>query len=155
MSSWRVGSGAQLPTLPGTLHARQVPVQALVQQTPSTQVPLRHSLEAAQVRPASFFGRQRPDSQRFPALQSTSAAQVALHAPRPSQVLRPHSPAESVPAAVGVHPPTSPGTLQATQAPSQALLQQTPSTQKPLAQSVFTAQVRPLPFGPAHAPPEQ
>jgi hypothetical protein len=126
-----------------------------LQQTPSTQKLLRHSLEAAQVRPASFFGRQRPDSQRLPALQSASAAQVVLQAPRPSQVLRPHSPAASVPAEVGVQPPTSPGTLQATQAPSHALLQQTPSTQKPEAQSVLTLQVRPLPFGPAHPPPEQ
>ena len=37
--------GAQLPSLPGRLQARQVPLQTSPQQTPSAQVPLAHWLE--------------------------------------------------------------------------------------------------------------
>jgi hypothetical protein len=36
------GMLAQVPTDPERLHAWQVPLQALLQQTPSTQLPLRH-----------------------------------------------------------------------------------------------------------------
>ena len=37
------GTGAHMPALPGTSHFWQVPLQALLQQTPSTQKPLPHS----------------------------------------------------------------------------------------------------------------
>ena len=49
---------AQAPTLPPRLQAWQVPLQALLQQTPSTQLPLWHSLAAPQEAPADFLDTQ-------------------------------------------------------------------------------------------------
>jgi hypothetical protein len=52
----------QLPSLPGTLQLWQVPVQALLQQRPSTQRLLPHSLAAPQVPPFGFlFMAQAPE----------------------------------------------------------------------------------------------
>ena len=41
--------------LPATLQARQAPLQALLQQTPSTQKPLMHSSWQPQTCPIGFF----------------------------------------------------------------------------------------------------
>lgn len=52
--------GPQSPSIPPPFfaaeHAWHAPVQALLQQTPSTQLPVVHSLPAVQVAPLVFFG---------------------------------------------------------------------------------------------------
>ena len=48
------------PSEPATLQAWHWPPQAWLQQTPSTQLPLLHWLEAPQARPSAFFGTQAP-----------------------------------------------------------------------------------------------
>jgi hypothetical protein len=63
----------------------------------------------------------------------------------------------SVPAMTGPHAPSAPAPFraaeQAWQRPVQAVLQQTSSTQKPVAQSLPSVQGPPLPAGITHAPP--
>jgi hypothetical protein len=59
----------------------------------------------------------------------------------------------SLPATALVQLPAAPGALHCWQPPAQALLQQTPSTQKPLAQVAFMAQV--VPSGAAQTLPRQ
>jgi hypothetical protein len=49
------GTGLQVPLLLATLHAWQVPLQALLQQTSSTQKPLPHSSLQAQPTPSLFL----------------------------------------------------------------------------------------------------
>jgi hypothetical protein len=49
------GTGAQVPVEPVRLHATQVPVQAVSQQTPLAQLPDVHSEPAPQVVPLDFF----------------------------------------------------------------------------------------------------
>jgi hypothetical protein len=74
----------QLPSLPATLQAWQVVVQLLVvQQTPSTQLPLMHSLPPPQAMPGPFFGPQVPPEQKSPPMQSVSALQLFLQAVAP------------------------------------------------------------------------
>jgi hypothetical protein len=53
------GTGAQVPTLPATLHDRHEPEQSLLQHTPSTQNEDEHSLARVQDAPFSFLGVQR------------------------------------------------------------------------------------------------
>jgi hypothetical protein len=48
----------QVPTEPVTLQALQDPPQAVLQQTPSTQLPDEHSLEAVHVELLAFLGTQ-------------------------------------------------------------------------------------------------
>jgi hypothetical protein len=59
---------------------RQLPVQAVAQQTPSAQVPLAHSLPAAQGWP-SAFGPQLPFTQVCPSTQSPSLVHWLTQAP--------------------------------------------------------------------------
>jgi hypothetical protein len=69
----------QLPAWPATLQAWQVPQLALVQQTPSTQLLLSHSVPAAQAWP----GRLRPHApsvQNLPGAQSELLAQTVTQA---------------------------------------------------------------------------
>ena len=47
-----VAIGLQVPTFPATLQASHESPQAVLQQTPSTQLPLSHSLAAEQVAPS-------------------------------------------------------------------------------------------------------
>jgi hypothetical protein len=47
-------TGEQVPTLPGTLQESQAPLHAVSQQTPSTQLPLRHWLEEVHATGPSF-----------------------------------------------------------------------------------------------------
>ncbi len=54
-----VPTGEQVPT-PFRLHARQVPHEPVVQQTPSTQLLLEHSWVAPQVAPLPLRGTQLP-----------------------------------------------------------------------------------------------
>jgi hypothetical protein len=48
-------TGLHVPTLPARLQASHEPPQAVLQHTPSTQLPLPHSLAAVQVAPLAFF----------------------------------------------------------------------------------------------------
>jgi hypothetical protein len=91
------------PAWPETLHALQVPQLADEQQTPSTQLPLPHSVPMAQSWP-SRLRPQEPLLQTLPGEQSVSTAQTAtqavplqakgtqlcvvagLHVPAPSQL---------------------------------------------------------------------
>jgi hypothetical protein len=52
--------GLHVPTFPATSHASQAPVQAELQHTPSTQLPLRHWLLAVHARPLDGFGTHAP-----------------------------------------------------------------------------------------------
>jgi hypothetical protein len=49
---------AQVPTEPVTLHASQPPPHAVLQQTPSTQLPERHWLFEVHVGPFASFATQ-------------------------------------------------------------------------------------------------
>ena len=61
--SWPLGTARQVPAEPETLQAKQVSVQALPQQTPSTQNPVVHMARAAAGNPAASLAAQRPASQ--------------------------------------------------------------------------------------------
>jgi hypothetical protein len=50
----------QTPTEPGTSQAWHWPPQALLQQTPSTQLPLTHEFEAVHAPPSAIFGTHAP-----------------------------------------------------------------------------------------------
>jgi hypothetical protein len=116
---------------PPPVHAWHVPHTLAVQQRPSTHDPDAHSAPAAQVCPGVFL-----------------QAPVASHVIVPVQVL-------SVADLTGEHVPGVAVRLQATQAPAQASLQQTPSTQLPLPHSSTAAHVMPLPFFATHTPARQ
>ncbi|MEN9797934.1 MAG: hypothetical protein RL653_1630 [Pseudomonadota bacterium] len=140
-----------VPTLPGTLQAWHVAVQAPLQQTPSTQWPELHWLAAVQLCPTTRFGSHAPALQWLPALQSASEPQGFAQAPVPLQCASPHSPAGSVPAGLGVQVPMLPGALHTWHVPPQAALQHTPSTQCPELHSLAAAHPCPTPFFAVHA----
>ena len=70
------GTGLQAPALPVTLHDAQDAQLADEQQTPSTQLPLAHSVPAAQTCPRRFKP-QEPLLQTVPVTQSASLEQAA------------------------------------------------------------------------------
>ena len=53
-------TATQVPTEPETSQAWHCPPQALLQHTPSTQLPLPHWLDAVQAPPLPFFGTHAP-----------------------------------------------------------------------------------------------
>jgi hypothetical protein len=53
-------TGPHVPMLPATLQASQAPPHAVLQQTPSTQLPLPHWLLAVQEVALVFLGTQAP-----------------------------------------------------------------------------------------------
>jgi hypothetical protein len=108
-SSVNLGTGAQVPSEPGSPHDWQVPQVAPPQQTPSTQFPDAHSLENAHAFPRTL-----------------------RHAPAPSQIESPLQ-LSSVAFLIGEQVPTLPVSAQPSQDPPHARSQQTPSTQKPVA----------------------
>ena len=69
----------QVPTLPGTAHDLQVPVQVPPQQTPCSQKPELHSPAPPQVAPIGFLP-QLPEMQVFGLVQSAFVVQVVRHA---------------------------------------------------------------------------
>jgi hypothetical protein len=75
-------------------------------------------------------------------------SQVLPHVPEPAQFFRDAWGAPTT----AVQVPTSPPTSQASHWPLQALLQHTPSTQKPEPHSAALLQVSPGVFTPTHAP---
>jgi hypothetical protein len=115
-SSTNLPTGAHFPSKPGTAQAWHVAHPDVAQQAPSTQLPDAHSAFVEQVRPRSF--RQAP-----------VASQI-----------EPFMHASSAPLLTGEQVPTLPVSEQLWQAPSHAVSQQTPSTQKPLAHCAATVQ---------------
>ncbi len=109
-----------VPTTPAITHDWQFPLHWALQQTPSVQTPLWHSVPSAQGVPLP---------KRLP------------HAPVPLQLTAPaHSFAGSVPKGMLVQVPCAPIALHTWHVPAQALLQQYPSTQLPIRHSPDTEQ---------------
>jgi hypothetical protein len=73
------GTALQVPTVPASAHERQVPAQAVAQQTPSSQKPELHSAAAVQAMPIGFLP-QLPLTQELGALQSALDVQVPRQA---------------------------------------------------------------------------
>jgi hypothetical protein len=117
VSCWPVGTLVQVPRLPATLHAWHAVVHVLLQQTPSTQLPLRHWPSLEQVCPLVSTHALAP----LPPLQALGATHALV------------GKLSVCPEGRLVQVPTLPVTLHAWQMPLQALSQQTPSTQLPLA----------------------
>ena len=97
------GTSMHRPSLPAIAHERQVPSQAVAQQTPSTQKPDAQSDAAAQAAPGGL-GPQLPFTHAAPPTQSALLAQSARHAspaclhmyaPHESAAVDPHAPAPS------------------------------------------------------------
>jgi hypothetical protein len=116
---------------PDTLQALHVSVHALAQQTPSTQNPLPHSVPVVQGTPLGLR----------PVWHVPLASQYALAPEQRVEAL-----VSEAPAGRFTQLPSWPATLQPWQVPMHALLQQYPSTQLPLPQSVVAAQVWPFGF---------
>src|SRR5262245_49427142 len=126
-SSRPFGTGAQVPRLATRLHCWQVPLQAVLQQTPSAQLPLAQSLNVVQLRPSS-------DLHCWLASQAWSVGQVS----------------SGEPAGTFVQVPELPATLHDLHRPAHSVVvcaQQTPSTQLPDIQFAAVAAVQPVPFG--------
>ena len=70
-------TGLHIPAMPATLHDWQLPHAADAQQTPSTQLPLSHSLGPAHSWPRRFNPHE-PALQTLPGAQSPSPPQAAL-----------------------------------------------------------------------------
>ena len=69
--------GMHMPSVPTRLHAWHVPLQALVQQTPSThERPAMQSWGRPQGPPGGRSGRQNPTEQWAAAMQSVSPMQL-------------------------------------------------------------------------------
>jgi hypothetical protein len=79
-SLFPLGTGAQEPSEVDSAQLRQLPPQAVAQQTPSAQNPLPHSVPAEQGWP-SDLGPQLPLTQACPETQSLSLAQWLTQAP--------------------------------------------------------------------------
>lgn len=73
-------TGVQMPIAEGKPQLRQLPVQALSQQTPPAQKPLAHSPAAPHDWPLGF-GPQLPLRQACPVTQSASVVHRSVHAP--------------------------------------------------------------------------
>ena len=63
----------QVPTFPMRLQASQAPSQAVLQQTPSTQLPDEHWLFAEQMAPLAYFAVQERFWQKCVEMQFASA----------------------------------------------------------------------------------
>jgi len=72
------GTGWHEPAFPVRLQTWQLPQLGAEQQTPSTQLPLEHSVPAEQICP-SRFSPHEPPTQNSPGAQSVSPVQTATH----------------------------------------------------------------------------
>jgi hypothetical protein len=123
------GEGMQLPSEPGLSQLSQGLVQALLQQKRSTQVPFAQSLLALQDAPCGFF-LQLPEIQKKPEAHWLSPEhEVGQLAELPPQTKGEQlgEPAAPRPAITQVPP----APVQLSQAPAQAVVQQTLSAQNP------------------------
>ncbi len=94
------GTGEQVPAEPASAHDRQVPVQAVSQQTPCAQNPDTHDAAVVQAAPGGSLP-QLPLAQTLGATQSALVVQVALQAApcrRRTACTWPSSPSRQVPA---------------------------------------------------------
>ncbi len=122
-----------MPTEPETLQASHEPEQAVLQQTPSAQLPLRHSLDVEQALPFVNDAMHKLPTQWCPAAHPASFEQLDGHdGLAPPHTNGEHDGLPEVPVGLLVQVPIDPDTLQASQALPQAVLQQTPSMQLPL-----------------------
>ena len=132
-------TGVQVPTLPATSHASHSPLQALPQQTPSTQKPLAHAPPEPQACPAVSVPWQVPPVQKAPLAQSLDVVHAAGQvADVPAQTYGEQVGAPAYPCGAVVHVPSAgaPRALEQTShEPEHARLQQTPSVQLPDAHS--------------------
>jgi hypothetical protein len=76
-------TAVQVPALPATLQASHWPAQALLQQTPSTQLPLAHWTAAPQEPPFATRGTQTPAEHQSPETQLELLAQTPRQADAP------------------------------------------------------------------------
>jgi hypothetical protein len=76
------GTGVQVPGVPVSAHDMQVPVQAVLQQTPWAQKPDWQAVPAPQGEPGGSLP-QLPPVQEFGETQSEAVVQVVLQAPVP------------------------------------------------------------------------
>jgi hypothetical protein len=143
--------GVQVPALGARLQLAHWSVQAVSQQTPSTQKPEPHWSVLVQALPSSCLGTQRRAAlQKSPVTQFASLLQdVGQPALAPSQVYVPQllaGPAAPAGSTVQVPSLLAPSEAEHTsQPPPQGLSQQTPSTQLPDWQSCDVEQA--WPFG--------
>jgi hypothetical protein len=75
-----LGTGVQVPSDVDSAQLRQLPPQVVVQQTPSAQIPLPHSVSVEQGWPGAL-GPQLPFWQVWPPTQSASVVQWLTQAP--------------------------------------------------------------------------
>jgi hypothetical protein len=78
-------TGLQMPGWPGSAQAAHWPLQAVSQQTPSTQKPEVHWLLPPQVAAWAFLAVHTPAEHQFPVAQSVSTEQEALQAVAPQR----------------------------------------------------------------------
>jgi len=78
-----LGTGEQAPRPPTRAHDRQVPVQAVAQQTPCAQIPLWQSVPSWQTAPLGLRPHEPAALQYWPGAQSPSFVQVDSQALRP------------------------------------------------------------------------
>jgi hypothetical protein len=133
--------------LPATLQASQELPQAVSQQKPSTQLPLVHWEAAVQLPPLGFWLVQVPLKQMLPLVHWVLLVQaVGQEAEEPLHTNGAQVGLPALPEATGLHVPTLPATLHASQEPLHAVLQQTPSAQLPLPHWLAAEQVAPADF---------
>jgi len=138
------GKVLQSPTAPGTAQLLQPPRQLDSQQTPSTQWLERHSAACWQDWPLDLRGMHWPCRQRFAASHSLFFVQpVGQVVSAPLQANGAQVGVPWVPAWAGPQVPAKPGRSHRSQALPQAESQQTPSAQKPEAQSAARVQAWP------------
>lgn len=83
--SWPPGTAVHAPALPASAQEVQVPLQAVLQQTPCAHCPLAHSVAPPHAVPRGFNPHE-PFTQTLGAVQSPSCMQVALQAAASPQV---------------------------------------------------------------------
>lgn len=108
-------TAAQVPSAPAVSHASHWPVQAALQQKPSTHSALVHAPPRAQAWPLASRGLHVPASQNAPGCtQSVSTAHVVVQVPAVHK-----NGAQSIPVALVVHVPRPSQTLPDTDVPVQ------------------------------------
>lgn len=125
-----------------TEQASQAPAQAVLQHTPSTQLPLRHWLAPPQDCPSSLRGRQLPPSHQWPDAQAASLPQLTGQlrlAPEHTYGLQ-----EGLPGFPLASCSQSPAALQASHPRGQLELQHAPATQAPEAHCESSEQLWPF-----------
>jgi hypothetical protein len=145
-----------VPTDPETLQASHAPAQPVLQQTPSTQLPLVHWLAPEHALPLASLAMQLVPLHQSPTTQFASTLHEDGHeALPPLHTKGAHDGLPADPPATLTHVPTDPETLHASHAPLQAALQQTPSTQLPLVHELLLLHATPLASFGMHEEPLQ